>query len=247
MFDWQYSNQPTSCTVVNITGVSVISPAQLGLGRVTAGGSASRRVCRCRRRRGDVSRGLSYTWRSGLGGSLRTGLTVGLRTGRALTVGPRGVSGSRSVLADLAHEILVLVRIVKHILVTHAGQHLGSVSEQNDSARSTNLGRCGIESRVELVGRIVKLIVDARATELGCTLVSKVVFSEIQGQKHTVFRRRTRAISLCDPLANQAIPLFLGFAVEQSDNGHGHVVTSHSASLAIGSQAVVHHVFANMM
>ena len=60
-----------------------------------------------------------------------------------------------------------------------------------------------------------------------------------------VLGRSTGPVSVRNPLCNLVVPLLLGLAVEQADDGHGHVVTAHTTGLTVGGQAVIHHVLAN--
>lgn len=60
-----------------------------------------------------------------------------------------------------------------------------------------------------------------------------------------VLGRGARPVSVRNPLCDLVVPLLFGLAIEQSDDSHGHVVTAHAAGLAVGGQAVVHHVLAN--
>ena len=62
----------------------------------------------------------------------------------------------------------------------------------------------------------------------------------------TIFGRRTWAVSVGDALGNRLVPLLFTPAPEETNDHHGHVVAAHAASLRVRSQAVVHHVLANL-
>lgn len=61
----------------------------------------------------------------------------------------------------------------------------------------------------------------------------------------TILGGGTRPISLGDTLRDGLVPLFLGLALEQSDDDHGHVVAPDSTGIAARGQAVVHQVLAD--
>ena len=70
------------------------------------------------------------------------------------------------------------------------------------------------------------------------------------GRRSWIFRlavlwRRTWALSVCNPLCDVLVPLLLCAALEQTNDGDGHVVAANTASVAVGGQAVVHHVLAD--
>ena len=52
-------------------------------------------------------------------------------------------------------------------------------------------------------------------------------------------------VTICYPIGNQAVPLFLGLSIEMGNDGHGHVVTADTARFAVAREAVVHHVLAD--
>lgn len=63
----------------------------------------------------------------------------------------------------------------------------------------------------------------------------------------TIFWGGARSVAVGDSLCNLVIPLLLGLAVEETNDDHGHVVTTNATSLGVGCQAVVHHVFTNLV
>lgn len=63
----------------------------------------------------------------------------------------------------------------------------------------------------------------------------------------TIFWGGARSVAAGDSLCNLVIPLFLCLAVEETNDDHGHVVTTNPSSLRVGCQAVVHHVFTNLV
>ena len=67
------------------------------------------------------------------------------------------------------------------------------------------------------------------------------------GRVPTIFRRGAWTIAFRHPLRYLFIPLLLAPASEEANDDHGHVVTSHTTRLRVGSQAVVHHVLADLI
>jgi hypothetical protein len=57
-----------------------------------------------------------------------------------------------------------------------------------------------------------------------------------------VLGRSARPVPVRNPLGDLLVPLLLALAIQQADDSHGHVVTTDTTSLAVGSQAVIHHV-----
>lgn len=66
-------------------------------------------------------------------------------------------------------------------------------------------------------------------------------------QLRTVLGWSAWPITVRDPLSDLIIPLLLGTAPQETNHDHGHVVTTNTTSLGVGSQAVVHHVFADLI
>lgn len=63
----------------------------------------------------------------------------------------------------------------------------------------------------------------------------------------TIFWGGARSVAVSDSLCNLLIPLLLCLAVEETNDYHGHVVTTNATSLRVGGQAVVHHVLTNLV
>lgn len=63
----------------------------------------------------------------------------------------------------------------------------------------------------------------------------------------TVFRWSTGAVAVGHPLGDLLVPLILGPTTEQADDNHGHVVAANTTGLRVRSQAVVHHVLADLL
>lgn len=66
------------------------------------------------------------------------------------------------------------------------------------------------------------------------------------GLSRTIFGGSARSVSVSNSLGDLLVPLLLGLSVEESDDGHGHVVAANSTSFRVGRQAVVHHVLADL-
>lgn len=62
----------------------------------------------------------------------------------------------------------------------------------------------------------------------------------------TVFRGRTWAFAVRHPLGDLLIPFVFGLAVQEPNDDHGHVITTNATGFRVGSQAIVHHVLANL-
>jgi hypothetical protein len=58
-----------------------------------------------------------------------------------------------------------------------------------------------------------------------------------------ILGRSARAVARSSPSGHFVVPLLFRAASQQADNYHGHIVATHSAGIAIGSQAIVHQVF----
>lgn len=129
------------------------SLAQLGLGLFLI------LFRRRRRRRGNVAGRLCQTSVLGIG------LVVVLRAGCAFSVGSRAVRSLR-ILADLALKIFFLVGGIEHVFVSDIRQDFSSIAEKNNSSCTTDFWGGCVESRVELIGAIVELVVDAGTAEL---------------------------------------------------------------------------------
>jgi hypothetical protein len=86
--------------------------------------------------------------------------------------------------------------------------------------------------------------------ELGCTIVLEESLCAGRGGRGWIFRlavlwRRTWALSVCYPVRNILVPLFLCTPLQQSYDGNGHVIATNTSSITVRSQAVVHHVLTN--
>lgn len=92
---------------------------------------------------------------------------------------------------------------------------------------------------------LFKLIADARSSEFSCSPQRFGQYGMIRGflERLAVFGRSTRAVAVSNPLRDLVVPFFLGSSVEKTYDDHGHIVTADSAGFAVGSEAVVHHVF----
>jgi hypothetical protein len=65
--------------------------------------------------------------------------------------------------------------------------------------------------------------------------------------KLAILRGRAGSITVGDPLRDHVIPLLLGLTAEKADDDHGHVVATDSTSIAITSEAIVHHVLTDLV
>jgi len=65
------------------------------------------------------------------------------------------------------------------------------------------------------------------------------------GSRLAVLWWRARPVSVRDALGDHVVPLLLGLAVEKCNHTHSHVVAADAAGLAVGCEAVVHHVLAD--
>ena len=95
-------------------------------------------------------------------------------------------------------------------------------------------------------------MVNTRTSELGWWCgASKSQFgfalSTSASRRHTVFRRGARTVALGDATSDLLIPLLLGLAPQEADDDHCHVVATNTAGLRVGSEAVVHHVFTDLV
>lgn len=63
----------------------------------------------------------------------------------------------------------------------------------------------------------------------------------------TILGRRARAVASSNPPGDLIVPLFLGSALEEAHNDHGHVIATDASSFRVGSQTVVHHVLADLI
>jgi hypothetical protein len=89
---------------------------------------------------------------------------------------------------------------------------------------------------------VVELVPDARSTEFSCFPLLDGIWPLGIKARLAVFGWRTGSITIRNALAHHFVPLLLCFAVEKGNHDHGHVVAAHASSLAVGCEAVVHHV-----
>lgn len=151
-----------------------------------------------------------------------------------------GSSGSRRNLISLG--------LVEEILFTLIGNHFGPVTKKDDTARGDAEPTGSVHVHLIVVRVFVESSPDARATEFSCRPIMSVGIGG-RGflERLAVLGRCTRAVTVGNPLRNLVVPLFLGPAVQEANNNHGHVVTPNSTGFTIRSETVVHHILTDAM
>lgn len=178
----------------------------------------------------------------------RTTFTLSLGARGIFTVVPGGVGGFTLRLAGGRRLFLIFLGLLEQLLLALVGNHLGSISKDDDPARAEATEPTGSVKVHLIVVRVChESIPIARATEFSCPRQSVGIGGRGFLERLAVLGRRTRAVPVRNPLCNLVVPLVLGPAVQKADNYHGHVVASDTTGFAVRRETVVHHVLTDAM
>ena len=143
---------------------------------------------------------------------------------------------------------LIFLGLVEEILFTLIGNHFGPITKKDDTARGDAEPTGSVHVHLIVVRVFVELSPDTRATEFSCRPIKSVGIGG-RGflERLAVLGRCTRAVTVGNPLRNLVVPFFLGPAVQEANNNHGHVVTPNSTGFTTRSETVVHHILTDAM
>ena len=155
-----------------------------------------------------------------------------------------GSSSSRGSRRNL----MIFLGLVEEILFALIGNHFGPITKKDDTARGDAEPTGSVHVHLIVVRVFVELSPDTRATEFSCRPIKSVGIGG-RGflERLAVLGRCTRAVTVGNPLRNLVVPFFLGPAVQEANNNHGHVVTPNSTGFTTRSETVVHHILTDAM
>ena len=155
-----------------------------------------------------------------------------------------GSSSSRGSRRNL----MIFLGLVEEILFALIGNHFGPITKKDDTARGNAEPTGSVHVHLIVVRVFVESSPDARATEFSCRPIKSVGIGG-RGflERLAVLGRCTRAVTVGNPLRNLVVPFFLGPAVQEANNNHGHVVTPNSTGFTTRSETVVHHILTDAM
>lgn len=155
-----------------------------------------------------------------------------------------GSSSSRGSRRNL----MIFLGLVEEILFALIGNHFGPITKKDDTARGDAEPTGSVHVHLIVVRVFVESSPDARATEFSCRPIKSVGIGG-RGflERLAVLGRCTRAVTVGNPLRNLVVPFFLGPAVQETNNNHGHVVTPNSTGFTTRSETVVHHILTDAM